>query len=342
MIYSNNKPLYPIFGPDSVVYFLTMMNLTDITNELSLDINNLNKFLKKVTTTDVPLINALSSHMIDSGGKRIRPIIVFLISKIMSNDNKVIESAAVIELIHAATLLHDDVVDQSDIRHNINTANKLWGNDSAVLVGDFLYSRAFELIVEINRYKVYKILAETTNKISQGEVMQLMNKEKIIEDIEKYIEIVYLKTGKLFEASALVAIDIADSRDMEWARDFGKNFGIAYQLRNDYLDYFGDDTQTGKNIAEDLSEGKSTLPLIHSYINSNNNDKKIIENIFNQKVASETDKLREIFYKNKSDKYTLGEIEKYTNNAINALEGLDNQDSNTLIDLTKFCSTRSR
>ena len=157
-----------------------MSILNEINDQLSNEIDNLNAFLKKVTTTEIPLINALSSHMIDSGGKRIRPIIVFLISKIMSNEKKVIESAAIIELIHAATLLHDDVVDQSDVRHNINTANKLWGNDSAVLVGDFLYSRAFELIVEINRERVYKILAETTNKISQGEVMQLMYKEKII------------------------------------------------------------------------------------------------------------------------------------------------------------------
>ena len=162
-----------------------MTVLDEINDKLSNEIDNLNAFLKKVTTTEIPLINALSSHMIDSGGKRIRPIILFLISKIMSNEKKVIESAAIIELIHAATLLHDDVVDQSDVRHNVNTANKLWGNDSAVLVGDFLYSRAFELIVEINREKVYKILAETTNKISQGEVMQLMYKEKIIEDKDK-------------------------------------------------------------------------------------------------------------------------------------------------------------
>ena len=318
-----------------------MTTLNEINNQLSTEIDNLNAFLKKVTTTEIPLINALSSHMIDSGGKRIRPIIVFLISKIMSNEKKVIESAAIIELIHAATLLHDDVVDQSDVRHNINTANKLWGNDSAVLVGDFLYSRAFELIVEINRERVYKILAETTNKISQGEVMQLMYKEKIIEDKEKYIEIVYLKTGKLFEASALVAMDIAGSSNLDWAREFGKNFGIAYQLRNDYLDYFGDDNETGKNIAEDLSEGKSTLPLIHSYINSNKNDKSIIENIFNNKILSDTDKLREIFIKNGSDKYTLEAIDTYTQNAIDAIES-DSKYEKVLIDLTRYCSTRTR
>ena len=318
-----------------------MTILNEINDQLSNEIDDLNAFLKKVTTTEIPLINTLSSHMIDSGGKRIRPIIVFLISKIMSNEKKVIESAAIIELIHAATLLHDDVVDQSDVRHNINTANKLWGNDSAVLVGDFLYSRAFELIVEINRERVYKILAETTNKISQGEVMQLMYKEKIIEDKEKYIEIVYLKTGKLFEASALVAMDIAGGSNHDWAREFGKNLGIAYQLRNDYLDYFGDDNETGKNIAEDLSEGKSTLPLIHSYINSNKNDKSIIENIFNNKILSDTDKLREIFIKNGSDKYTLEAIDTYTQNAIDAVESNSSYEK-ALIDLTRYCSTRTR
>ena len=318
-----------------------MTILNEINDQLSNEIDDLNAFLKKVTTTEIPLINTLSSHMIDSGGKRIRPIIVFLISKIMSNEKKIIESAAIIELIHAATLLHDDVVDQSDVRHNINTANKLWGNDSAVLVGDFLYSRAFELIVEINRERVYKILAETTNKISQGEVMQLMYKEKIIEDKKKYIEIVYLKTGKLFEASALVAMDIAGSSNYDWAKQFGKNFGIAYQLRNDYLDYFGDDNETGKNIAEDLSEGKSTLPLIHSYINSNTNDKSIIENIFNNKILSETDKLREIFIKNGSDKYTLEAIDTYTQNAIDAIRSNSSYEK-VLIDLTRYCSTRTR
>ena len=318
-----------------------MTILNEINDKLSNEIGDLNAFLKKVTTTEIPLINTLSSHMIDSGGKRIRPIIVFLISKIMSNEKKVIESAAIIELIHAATLLHDDVVDQSDVRHNINTANKLWGNDSAVLVGDFLYSRAFELIVEINREKVYKILAETTNKISQGEVMQLMYKDKIIEDKEKYIEIVYLKTGKLFEASALVAMDIAGSNNLDWAREFGKNFGIAYQLRNDYLDYFGDDKETGKNIAEDLSEGKSTLPLIHSYINSNTNDKSIIEKIFNNKIFSDTNTLREIFAKNGSDKYTLEAIDTYTQNAINAIDS-NGRNEKALINLTRYCSKRTR
>ena len=250
-----------------------MTDLSEINLKLSQEITDLNTFLKKATSTDVSLINTLSSYMIDSGGKRIRPIILFLISKIMNNKSNMIESAAIIELIHAATLLHDDVVDQSDIRHNINTANKLYGNDSAVLVGDFLYSRAFELIVAINRDRVYKILAETTNKISQGEVLQLMFKGKIIESEEKYIDIIYLKTGKLFEASALVAADIADCSDNDWPREFGKNFGIAYQLRNDYLDYFGDEELTGKKNGKDFQEGKFTLPVIMAMKLANSKDK---------------------------------------------------------------------
>lgn len=318
------------------------MDLSEINQKLSQEIIDLNTFLKKATSTDVSLINTLSSHMIDSGGKRIRPIILFLISKIMNNKSNMIESAAIIELIHAATLLHDDVVDQSDIRHNINTANKLYGNDSAVLVGDFLYSRAFELIVAINRDRVYKILAETTNKISQGEVLQLMFKRKIIESEEKYIDIIYLKTGKLFEASALVAADIADCSDDYWPREFGKNFGIAYQLRNDYLDYFGDDEHTGKNIAEDLSEGKSTLPLIHSYLNSNREDQKTILNIFENQVVNEAETLCQIFKKYKSDSYTLKQINKYSSRAIQAIEPIDDEYKQALLDLTIYCSTRSR
>ena len=319
-----------------------MTDLSEINQKLSQEIADLNTFLKKATSTDVSLINTLSSHMIDSGGKRIRPIILFLISKIMNNKSNMIESAAIIELIHAATLLHDDVVDQSDLRHNINTANKLYGNDSAVLVGDFLYSRAFELIVAINRDRVYKILAETTNKISQGEVLQLMFKRKIIESEEKYIDIIYLKTGKLFEASALVAADIADCPDNDWPREFGKNFGIAYQLRNDYLDYFGDDEQTGKNIAEDLSEGKSTLPLIHSYLNSNREDQKTILDIFENQVVNEAERLCQIFKKYKSDSYTLKQINKYSSKAIQAIEPIDDKHKQALFDLTTYCSTRSR
>ena len=317
-----------------------MQDLKQITKSLDRELGRLNVFLKKATNTNVALINNLSSHMIESGGKRIRPIILILFSRLYKNSDNVTEAGAILELIHAATLLHDDVVDQSDIRHNIKTANKLWGDDSAVLVGDFLYSRAFELIVDINKEKVYKILAETTNQISQGEVIQLMVKDKIIDDVDKYLNIIYLKTGKLFEASAAVASELAGGEHIETAKSFGKNFGIAYQLRNDYLDYFGDEYETGKNIIEDLSEGKSTLPLIHSYLNSNADDKTMLLEIFEGKILSKSDTLLEIFKRNNSDIYTQSKIKEYSNAAIQALELFDGDDKQSLIDLTYFCSQR--
>jgi octaprenyl-diphosphate synthase len=325
-----------------MIYFETMLDFDEISKSLASDLDNLDRFLKNATKTDVPLINMLSEHMIESGGKRIRPIILILMSRMLGNDKHILQAGAILELIHAATLLHDDVVDQSDIRHNIKTANKLWGNDSAVLVGDFLYSRAFELIVEVNEENIYKILAETTNKISQGEVMQLMIKDKIMDNEKKYLDIIYLKTGKLFEASALVAAELAGAEHLDTASSFGKNFGIAYQLRNDYLDYFGDQNKTGKNIAEDLSEGKSTLPLIHSFNASNNQDKEILKNIFNNKIISESEKLLEIFKKNKSDIYTQRQIDKYSNKAMKSLDNFEGLAKNMLAGLTKFCALRTR
>jgi len=319
-----------------------MHDLSKITKTLTADLERLDIYLKKVTNTDVELINSLSGHMIDSGGKRIRPIILILLSRIFNNNDDVIQAGAIIELIHAATLLHDDVVDQSDIRHNIKTANKLWGNDSAVLVGDFLYSRAFELIVNINKEKVYKILAETTNQISQGEVIQLMVKDKIIDDENKYLNIIYLKTGKLFEASAVVASELAGSEFSHNARNFGMNFGIAYQLRNDYLDYFGDGSETGKNIVEDLSEGKSTMPLIHSFLNSNDDDKNMLIEIFENKLISKSNILLEIFKRNNSDVYTQNRIKEYSDAALKSLDVFNSPDKQILIDLTNFCSQRSK
>tara|TARA_B100001057_G_scaffold462611_1_gene515745 strand:- start:3324 stop:4283 length:960 start_codon:yes stop_codon:yes gene_type:complete len=319
-----------------------MPNLSEITQTLSSELDKLNLFLREATHTDVSLINTLSKHMIESGGKRIRPIILILLSRMLDNKKNVIQCSAILELIHGATLLHDDVVDQSILRHNIKTANNLWGNESAVLVGDFLYSRAFELIVEINKENIYKILAETTNMISQGEVMQLMSKNQIIDNEDKYLNVIYLKTAKLFEASALIAADLAGSDFSKNAENFGRNFGIAYQLRNDYLDYFGDQEQTGKNISEDLSEGKSTLPLIHSYNKSGSKEKMEISRIFNGKILSESSKLLEIFIRNKSDVYIQEKINFYTTQAIESLDVFDGEDKETLIHLTNFCSNRTK
>ena len=194
--------------------------------------------------------------------------------------------------------------------------------------------------MDINKEKIYKILAETTNQISQGEVLQLIVKGKIIDDIDKYLNIIYLKTGKLFEASAAVASELAGGEYSERAKLFGKNFGIAYQLRNDYLDYFGEESEKGKNIIEDLSEGKSTLPLIHSYLKSNEDDKNNLLEIFEGKILSKSDIMLEIFRRNKSDIYTKNKIKEYSDNAIKSLDVFSGDAKKSLIDLTNFCSQR--
>jgi geranylgeranyl pyrophosphate synthase len=172
--------------------------------------------------------------------------------------------------------------------------------------------------------------------------MQLMIKDKIMDDENNYLNIIYLKTGKLFEASAVVAAELAGGEHLNAVRDFGKNFGIAYQLRNDYLDYFGEENITGKNIVEDLSEGKSTLPLIHSFNSSNDQDKKEIKEIFNGKIVSKAGKLLEIFKQNESDIYTQEQINKYSNQAIKSLEIFEGKDKDMLVELTKLCTQRTR
>ena len=220
------------------------MKLSEINKILRNELVDLEKEMTKRAKTSVPLINELSEHIIKSGGKRLRPIILMLLSKMTSTDDSpyMIKAAVILEFIHAATLLHDDVVDMSEIRHSQDTANTIWGNKGAVLVGDFLYSRAFEMIVEIDNPKIYQILAHTTNTIAQGEVMQLMNIENVDISEESYMEIIYRKTAILFEASAKIGGVLSNINDssVEDLGAYGKNFGIAYQLRNDYLDYFGD------------------------------------------------------------------------------------------------------
>ena len=241
------------------------MTIVSINKLLSSELMDLDRHLKARSQTKVEMINTLSEHIISSGGKRLRPIVLML-SAYASNPNtksNLIDPSVVVEFIHAATLLHDDVVDMSKMRHSQDTANMIWGNKGAVLVGDFLYSRAFEIIVEINNPLVYETLASTTNTIAQGEVIQLMNIGNIDLDENAYMDIIYRKTAILFEASAKIGSILSDGKYSENLASFGLHFGKAYQLRNDYLDYFGDSEKTGKNAIEDLYEGKATMPVIH-------------------------------------------------------------------------------
>ena len=323
------------------------MKLSEINKILRNELVDLEKEMTKRAKTSVPLINELSEHIIKSGGKRLRPIILMLLSKMTSTDDSpyMIKAAVILEFIHAATLLHDDVVDMSEIRHSQDTANTIWGNKGAVLVGDFLYSRAFEMIVEINNPKIYQILAHTTNTIAQGEVMQLMNIENVDISEESYMEIIYRKTAILFEASAKIGGVLSNINDssVEDLGAYGKNFGIAYQLRNDYLDYFGDSLLTGKNIAEDLVEGKVTLPLIHSLRVSDDKERDVIvEKIHNPK-SDNLSEINTVLKKNESDKYLEGLIDKYSNIAIECLDAYKSNDNyRALTSLTEMCKDRSK
>jgi octaprenyl-diphosphate synthase len=213
----------------------------------------------------VALIDQISRYIISAGGKRIRPRLVLLFSQALGFEGpERYELAATVEFIHTATLLHDDVVDESSMRRGRSTANAIFGNAASVLVGDFLYSRAFQMMVSVNRMRVLEVLADATNVIAEGEVLQLMNMHDPDLAVEEYLRVIRYKTAKLFEASArLGAVLGGVERSMEEAcADYGRSLGTAFQLVDDLLDYEGNSSELGKNVGDDLREGKPTLPLL--------------------------------------------------------------------------------
>ena len=216
-------------------------------------------------SSDVALIEQISHYIIGAGGKRIRPRLVLLFAQALGYDGEQqYELAATVEFIHTATLLHDDVVDESSLRRGRETANALFGNAASVLVGDFLYSRAFQMMVSVNRMRVLEVLADATNVIAEGEVLQLLNMHDPDIAVEHYLRVIRFKTAKLFEASARLGAVIADApRDIEDAcAAYGRSLGTAFQLVDDLLDYEGHTEALGKNVGDDLREGKPTLPLL--------------------------------------------------------------------------------
>jgi octaprenyl-diphosphate synthase len=213
----------------------------------------------------VALIDRISGYIIGAGGKRIRPRLVLLFSEALGFDGpERFELAAVVEFIHTATLLHDDVVDESGLRRGRPTANAMFGNAASVLVGDFLYSRAFQMMVSVNRMRVLDVLADATNVIAEGEVLQLMNMHDPDLTVEDYLQVIRFKTAKLFEASARLGAVLAgaDAALEESCAGYGRALGTAFQLVDDLLDYEGNSSELGKNVGEDLREGKPTLPLL--------------------------------------------------------------------------------
>lgn len=230
--------------------------------------------------SNIPLIEQISEHILQGGGKRLRPLIVLLVAKAFGYSGQDhIGLAAVVEFIHTATLLHDDVVDNSSLRRGQQTANVLWGNSASILVGDFLYSRTFQILTNLKNMAVMDILAKTTNDIAEGEVQQLVKRNDPDTDEEHYMTVICNKTARLFEAAAEVATLICNRPAIEQQNlaSYGKHLGIAFQLVDDALDYIGSSAELGKNIGDDLAEGKPTLPLIHAMANSSSSKSQIIK-----------------------------------------------------------------
>lgn len=243
------------------------MDISAIRSLVEDDMNAVDGLILQSLESDVTLINQIGHYIVNSGGKRLRPMIVLLAAQALGySGDKHIALAAIIEFIHTATLLHDDVVDGSDLRRSRDTANAVWGNAASVLVGDFLYSRAFEMMVSVNKMRVMDILSHATNRIAEGEVLQLLNCHDPDTDEQRYLEVILRKTATLFEAGAQLGAVLCDaSEDEEQAlAKYGLHLGIAFQIIDDALDYSNSAEEIGKNIGDDLAEGKPTLPLIRA------------------------------------------------------------------------------
>lgn len=242
------------------------MTLEQLYALIGADMNAVDGVIRQRLYSDVALVRQVAEYIIQSGGKRMRPALVLLAAGALNYEGqRHHDMAAVIEFIHTATLLHDDVVDESALRRGRDTANAMFGNAASVLVGDFLYSRAFQMMVEVDDMRVMQVLSDATNIIAEGEVLQLMNCHDADVDEARYMQVIHYKTAKLFEAAARLGAILAKSTpEMEQAMaDYGKHLGTAFQLVDDVLDYSGEEADTGKNIGDDLAEGKPTLPLIY-------------------------------------------------------------------------------
>lgn len=240
--------------------------------DLSTDMDEVDALIRLRLTSDVVLIKQIGNYIIGAGGKRIRPMLVLLFSRALGYRGKDrFELAALVEFIHTATLLHDDVVDESALRRGRDTANARFGNPASVLVGDFLYSRAFQMMVSLDRMEVLAVLAEATNVIAEGEVLQLMNMHNPDISVEDHLRVIRFKTAKLFEASARLGALLAraDPAVVEACASYGRSLGTAFQLIDDLLDYAGATAALGKNIGDDLREGKPTLPLLFAMARGN-------------------------------------------------------------------------
>ena len=309
------------------------------------DMLRVNQVITDNLASEVVLINQLSQHIILSGGKRLRPMLVILAAKACQYQGE--EDAllsAVVEFIHTATLLHDDVVDDSDMRRGKQTASTIWGNEAAVLVGDYLYSRAFQMMVRAQSMTIMDLLANTTNTIAQGEVLQLLNVRNPDTSEAKYHEVIYAKTACLFEAASRIGALLGGvSTEQELAlQKYGKHLGVAFQLIDDALDYSAKSDTLGKNVGDDLAEGKPTLPLIRAMEMGNAEQKALIREAIETGKAERFDEINRAIVETGALQYTIDQAESEADTAKQAIDSLEDSDyKQALIFLADYAVERN-
>lgn len=320
------------------------MEIKKILAPIEPDMQRVDALIRARLSSEVVLINQIGEHIIAAGGKRMRPAVVVLAARALGCKTEEPNLlAAVIEFIHTATLLHDDVVDHSDRRRGMKTANAIWGNAGAVLSGDFLYSRSFQMMVETGRMEVMRLLAETTNAIAQGEVLQLMNAGDPEVSEARYLRVIELKTAKLFEAAAhlgAIAAGQPESTQRKFA-EYGHALGMAFQLVDDLIDYKSAPEVSGKNLGNDLAEGKPTLPLIHAMKHGSREQAALIRKAIQEARLDELEGVLAAVESTGAIHYTAALASRHADAAVAALSGVpDSPYKDALQQLARFTVER--
>jgi octaprenyl-diphosphate synthase len=321
------------------------LSLEEIRAPVRHDLVAVDAMIRARLKSAVPLVDQVAEHIIGGGGKRLRPLLCVLAGRACGiQTDKHVEAAAFIEFVHTATLLHDDVVDSSQKRRGRATANNLFGNQASVLVGDFVYSRAFQMMATVGSQRVMEIMADATNVIAEGEVLQLMNAHDPETTEQRYLEVIYRKTGRLFEAGAEVAAVLAGAGVAQQSAlaSFGKHLGTAYQLIDDVLDYKSDPATRGKNLGDDLAEGKPTLPLLHALRHGNDEQRALIRLAIEQGGLAQLGPIVEAIEATGGLEYATGFAQRETNQALAALDVLpDTPFRQALAGLARFAQERT-
>ncbi|MBA0916728.1 MAG: octaprenyl diphosphate synthase [Nitrosomonadaceae bacterium] len=321
------------------------MSIENIRSLIAQDMGAVDEVIREKLHSHVALIRQVSEYIINSGGKRLRPSLVLLSAGAFGYSGKRHHDlAAVIEFIHTATLLHDDVVDASELRRSKATANALFGNAASVLVGDFLYSRAFQMMVEVDNMRVMQVLADATNTIAEGEVLQLLNCRDPDVDEENYLRVIRYKTAKLFEAATRLGAILGGSSpaEEEAMAAYGMHLGTAFQLTDDILDYSGDYQDTGKNLGDDLAEGKPTLPLIYAIKNGSSEQAAIIRRAIEKSGDGGFQPVLEVIQQTGALDYARQRAQDESNIASATIASLPNSEyKECLLQLAVFAVTRN-